>query len=308
MSDINKSYEGQTAETQEELNARMEVLIQQSSAMLQAMQNTQQLAQAAEEQEEDDAVSVDLMELLFYILGKIKYVLLAAVAGALLAGCYAVFLSTTEYQATSKLYIMNQDGLSLDMTDLNIGSALTMDYQEVFKTWEVHQLVREELQLDPAEYGYGKMQSMLTVSNPNDTRILYITVEHEEPEMAVALANAYAKAAKIFIYQTMETAEPNEFSVALTAGATGMGTKGYIMLGFMGGFAAAVAVLILLFLLDDRPHTPNDITKVAGIPTLAVVPREEAARKNSRSRNRKGKHSKRSHSHTHSSGSSRSAK
>ena len=308
MSDINKSYEGQTAETQEELNARMEVLIQQSSAMLQAMQNTQQLAQAAEEQEEDDAVSVDLMELLFYILGKIKYVLLAAVAGALLALCYVLFLSTPEYQATAKLYIIRNESV-VDMTALNIGSALTMDYQEVFNIWEVHGLVREKLQLDHAEYPISQMQKMVSVTNPDDTRFLYISVKHEDPQMAMDLVNAYVDEAAEYIKNKMGTDKPSDISEArLPSTPIGLGTQGYIILGFLAGTGLSLLVLVMLFLLDDRPHTPNDITKMAGIPTLAVVPREEAARKNSRSRNRKGKHSKRSHSHTHSSGSSRSAK
>ena len=51
------------------------------------------------------------------------------ILGALLGGGYAFFLKTPVYQATAKLYIMNQDGLSIDMSALNIGKALTMDYR-----------------------------------------------------------------------------------------------------------------------------------------------------------------------------------
>lgn len=240
--------------------------------LAQALQRNANQAQQ-NEADDDEGMTVDLVELLFHILSKIKYVILAAVLGAVLAGCYVYLLKTPVYQATAKLYIMNQDGLSLDMADLNIGSALTMDYQEVFKTWEVHEMVREQLQLN---YGYSQMQRMLTVSNPSSTRVLYITVKNADPQIATDMANAYAAAAKTFIYQTMETAEPNEFSIALVpSAATGMGKTTYMIMGCLGGMVLAVAVLVLLFLLDDRPHTPDDITKVAGIPTLAVVPREQ---------------------------------
>jgi len=236
--------------------------------------------------DEDGELSVDLLELMFHILSKIKYVILAMVLGALLAGGYAFFLKTPVYQATAKLYIMNQDGLSIDMSALNIGKALTMDYQEVFKTWEVHEMVRGMLQLD---YSYTQMQKMLTVSNPSDTRLMYITVKNTDPQLATDMANAYATAAKTFIYQTMETIEPNEFSIALVpSAATGMSKSHYVVLGGVGGALAVIVLLVLLFLLDDRPQTPDDITKVAGIPTLAIVPRETTIAK-SRKRVSKGR-------------------
>jgi capsular polysaccharide biosynthesis protein len=209
------------------------------------------------------------------------------VLGTMLMGCYAFFLSTPVYQATSKLYIMNQDGLSLDMADLNIGSALTMDYQEVFKTWEVHEMVRGMLSLD---YSYKEMQDMLTVSNPNDTRLLYITVKHTDPQIATSLANAYATAAKTFIYQTMETAEPNEFSIALVPStAMGMSKARYMMAGFLAGMVLSLGVLAVQFIADDAPHTPEDISRTAGISVLAVVPREVGKDKNGSKRSRRAR-------------------
>ena len=83
--------------------------------------------------------------------------------------------NVTTYSATSKLYIVNKDSFGIKMADLQLGTALTSDYQEVFKTWEVHEMVIEELNLP---YSYQEMQSMLTVSNPEDTRVLYITVTY----------------------------------------------------------------------------------------------------------------------------------
>lgn len=74
------------------------------------------------------------------------------------------------------------------MADLQLGTALTSDYQEVFKTWEVHEMVIEELGLP---YSYKEMQSMLTVSNPEDTRVLYITVTYPDAKMAAEIANSY---------------------------------------------------------------------------------------------------------------------
>lgn len=248
-----------------------------SNALLQAAQNN---GAAQQNTQEEEGTTIDLVELFFHVLGKIHFVILAALLGTLLAGLYAVYFVVPTYQATAKLYILNQSGISVSMADIQVASNLTNDYQEVFKTWEVHEMVRDELNLD---YTYTEMQKMLTISSPDDTRLLYITAKHTDPEMAMQIANAYARAAKTFIYQVMEGEEPNEFSIALVPGSpVGMSTSRYLVLGFLLGAMLVVGILVLMFLLDDRPHTPDDITKAAGIPTLAVVPREQSAGKSRR--------------------------
>lgn len=209
------------------------------------------------------------VEFVYLILSKFKYILLAGVLCAILAGTYAFFIMKPTYAATSKLYIMGQDSSSI-LADLQIGSYLTMDYQEVFKTWEVHEMVREELNLP---YSYKDMQAMLKVTNPSDTRVLYITVKNTDPNLATEMANAYAKAAKKFILETMGSEEPSTFSVALVPGtATGISRTSYVAIGLLAGTALAIAVILFKELLDNRPRTTEDIAQYADIPTLAIVP------------------------------------
>ena len=164
-----------------------------------------------EQPAKSEAKEIDLVELMYHILAKIKWVIIAALIGAMLAGVKAFVLDVPTYKATAKLYILGRDSVAV-LSDLQIGTLLTSDYKEVFKTWEVHEMVREELELD---YSYGRLQSMLEVANPDDTRILYISITHEDAQLATDIANAYAKAAKQFIQQTMDTKEPNVFSLAL---------------------------------------------------------------------------------------------
>lgn len=215
------------------------------------------------------AETISLVELFYYLLSKLHWILVGMLAGGLLLGWYGACLAMPIYTATAKLYIMGTTGSSI-MTDLQIGSSLTMDYQEVFKTWEVHQMVNEEL---GTNYSYNLLQSMLTVTNPEDTRILYITVQHPDAQTAADIANAYATAAKSFIAETMNTDEPSTFSVALVPGvASSTGVTGYVIRGILLGTMLAGGILVLIFLLDNGPKSPEDIMRYAGIPTLAVIP------------------------------------
>lgn len=234
------------------------------SEILNRMDTKQQSADS-----QSSAQTINLVELFYYILSKLHLILLGMVVGGVLMGIYAASSIVPVYSATAKMYIMGTSGSSI-ISDLQIGSVLTLDYQEVFQTWEVHQMVNEEL---GTNYSYSALQSMLTVSNPEDTRILYITVRNTDAQMASDIANAYVKAAKRFIVETMNTDEPSTFSIALEPSvSSGSGVTSYIIRGILLGTVLVGGILVLIFLLDTRPKSPEDIMRAANIPTLAVIP------------------------------------
>lgn len=252
-----------------------------TEALTAALVQNNQLQVAKAEDEHEEEMSIDLMELFFHVLSKIHYVILAAVLGTLLAYLYVQFFYTPTYQATAKLYIQDTSSVSVSVANLQVASNLTQDYREVFKTWEVIEGVRDAMPGLTADWEVPCTVeeadlSVLKVSVPSSTRVLYITVEHPRGAVAITMANAYADHAMEFIMSHMGNAyEPTEFSAAKTAKIVGMTKVRILLLGFIAGAGLVMAALVLMFLLDDRPHTPDDITKVAGIPTLAVVPREQ---------------------------------
>lgn len=232
-------------------------------------------------------LSINLVELFYFFLSKLHFVVLGTLLGAVLLGFYASSNITPIYTATSKLYIMGNTGASI-IADLQIGSVLTMDYQEVFKTWEVHQMVNEEL---GTNYSYSALQSMISIANPADTRILYITAAHPDSQMAADIANAYASAAKRFIVQTMQTDEPSTFSIALVPGvAAGVRITSYVIRGALLGTVLVCGVLLLIFLLDNRPKSPEDIMRYANIPTLVVIPADPQLSGTNKHRKKGNKH------------------
>ena len=253
-----------------------------TATVLQTLQATENLpvGNQAKEKSQQEPKTIDLIGLFFHILEKFWVVLISAVLCAVLMG-FMARNDVTTYSATSKLYIVNPTSSGLNIADLQLGTVLTLDYQEVFKTWEVHEMVIDELDLP---YSYAQMQSMISISNPEDTRILYITVTYPDAKMAADIANAYAKAAKNFIINTMKGEEPSDFSIALEP-STGyeVSKSNRIITGFMIGSVFAIGVLTLLFVLDNRPRSPEDIRQHGGLPTLAVFPSNTRKRLSGRS-------------------------
>lgn len=265
---MNKNQQNQSTDEQD-LNR--ELISTVTATVLQTLKETGQTSGESKEYKNSKTASktVDLVGMLFHILERAWIVLLSAVLCGMLMGMDAENSETT-YNATAKLYIVNKDSSGVKMADLQVGTALTLDYQEVFKTWEVHEMVIEELGLP---YSCQQMQSMLTISNPEDTRILYITITHPDAKMAADITNSYAKVAKTFITSTMEGVEPSDFSIAQEP-SVGYNKSVWVsaVIGFVGGGMLAVAILALLFVLDDRPRSPEAIQQYGGIPTLSVFP------------------------------------
>lgn len=263
MDELQKQPEGAQADPQ--------MVATVTAAVLQTLQATGNLPQNGDQSRssQPEVKTIDLIGLFFAILEKFWLVVICAIVGAVMMGWMASN-STTTYTATAKLYIVDTSSGSLNIANLQLGTVLTLDYQEVFKTWEVHQMVIEELGLP---YSYAQMQSMLSVTNPEDTRILYITVAFPDAKMAADIANAYAKAAKTFIINTMRGEEPSDFSIALepSIGYT-VNKSSRVVMGFMLGSVLAVGLLTLLYVLDNRPRSPEAIETYGGIPTLAVFP------------------------------------
>ena len=247
---------------------------------------TLDISDAAEfEQQETE---LDLLELFYYLLEHIKQLVAAVVVGVLVMLLVSLFFLTPQYEATSKLYVMARNDSAVNLSDLQIGSYLTSDYQEVFKTWEVHEQVLQNLGLD---YEYEELEDMLTIANPSDTRILYITVTSDDPVEATNMANEYANVARNYIYEMMGTEEPSLFSVALEPLEPVSPRKmlNTVLGGLVGGLLMA-AILVVRFIRDDKIKTADDITNYIGIPTLAIVPALGSQRKSSaKSKGRQGR-------------------
>ena len=222
------------------------------------------------EEEEDD--EIDLGALFYRFLEKIHWIIICAVIGAAIAGVIVFKFVTPIYEATSKIYIVGSD-TTISLTDLQIGSKLAADYQEVFKNWHVHELVDKRLNLD---YSYTKLAGMITITNPQNTHVLYVNVKSPDPQEAKVIADTYAQVAREFIATKMDMREPNIFEEAKLPDKPVTPRKVRdIVIGFIIGALLAMAVITMKFLSDDRILTSEDINKVGKLATLGMVPLQD---------------------------------
>lgn len=223
---------------------------------------------------ESDEETIDLLELLYALLGKWREIAAATVACALIAAIGVLFFVTPKYQASSTIYVISRKDSAINISDLQIGTALTDDYIQVFHMWEVQEKVISNLDLP---YTYSQLDKMLSVTNASNTRMLEIIVTSESAQEAADIANEYAEVVQDYIAKKVATDKPSIMSTALvpTVPVSPNKTKS-ILLGALLGFAVSAGVIVVITLLDDTYKTTEDIKKYTGLVTMAVIPLEKS--------------------------------
>lgn len=236
---------------------------------------------------EDDngELEIDIVELMYRMLEKIKWIIALALIGMVASGLYTKFCVTPMYEATTKLYVQEAKDKVVDLSSINMSEKLAADYAQVFNNWHVHEMVIKSLDLP---YSYRGIQRMLNVEILDNTRIIAITVTSADPQEAYSIAMAYAQIAPSFIEAKMETSRPNIFEEALVP--TKPSSPNLVLNVFLGTFlgaAIAIAVVFVQFVSDDRVRNAEMLQKKLGLATLGMVPVQENT-ENSVKRNGKG--------------------
>ena len=228
-------------------------------------------------QSDQDEVEIDLIDLAFNLLANWKLIVCLCLICTVAVGIFTIYLVTPQYRATSIIYVLGNSDSAINLSDLQIGNALTKDYVKVFKMWEVHEEVISNLNLP---YSYKQMKDMLSVTNDSDTRMIDITITSPDPKEAALIANEYAKVASQFIADTMSTDKPNIVSVALIpSNPSSPSLSKNVIMGFLMGAVLSCSYVVIRFILDDKYKTTDDVFKYTGMTSLAVIYKEPAEQK-----------------------------
>jgi len=250
--------------------------------------DVQKKTQQVNENSEDGAIEINLVEMLYRLIENAKWIILVALVGAFAFGLYTRNCVAPTYQSTAKLYVINSSDSAINLSDLNIGDKIAEDFVQVFKNRDVYDQVvihmQEKYGVD-LKYSYGAMQSRMSVSVLPDTRILKITVTSTDAVEAYQIATAYADMAKEFIAGIMSIDKPTDFEKARIASSpSGPNMTRSVAMGFLIGAMITTAIILLQFIVDDRIRTAEQLQKNLGIPTLGMMPVQGTERKGRKNR------------------------
>lgn len=209
-------------------------------------------------------------ELALTIAAKWKIILLAAIFGALLLGCYHYFFLKPSYETSASIFITNRDNV-ISLSDMQLSSSLTEDYSNILKSNTVLQSVIEKLELD---MDYRTLSHLITISNPTDSHIIVITVSCWDKELCRSIANSLLDVGVERIYQIIGSSEPSvvDYSVDESVNETTPSLFSYVAKGGLAGGLVACALVLILFLSDTTLKSEDDILRYLRMPVLCSVP------------------------------------
>lgn len=239
---------------------------------------------------QENVIEIDLLELFFALLHRIKLIIFVTVAGAVGAFFVTEMLITPIYSSSSMIYVV---GDSLDVSSLvnmQVGSALTADYQVIATSRPVVEQVIKNLDLDMT---YKELKEAIVVTNTTDTHIIELKVSDPSAKRAKEIVDELTGVVIEESADIMDSGEPNIIQ------------NGYVnkypdspsivkntILGGLLGFVLACGIVIFMFMLNDTITTEEDIEKYLGLNTLGVIPSEGKKNKLSNSNKKKTKKKK----------------
>lgn len=244
-----------------------------------------------------DEMEIDLLEIFGVLMSRIWLIVLAGVLFAGGTGVFCKFFVTPIYTSTTQLCIVSNTTIA-SLSDLAIGTQLTQDYIVVAKSRPVVEQVIENLELDMT---YEELLGVTTVSNPEDTRILSISVTNPDPTLAKQIVDQYAQVSRKRIAKLMDINEPGIVEEGHVAeGKTSPTTTKNAMIAGILGIILAAAIVIIRYMMDDTIKSSEDLERYLDLNTLGILPieenalkeeqREEMAKQAAKKRKRKANH------------------
>lgn len=229
----------------------------------------------------------------FWTVLKRCWWLMLAVTVVVALGTFVTMKATHEsvYTSTATLYVGETNSESISSGDITIANSLVKDFNELITS---NKIITDVYEKTGSMLAPSQIKSMIKISNPDSTHVLYLSVTAKDAESAEMLVNAFADVTcmhfnalfsvedeegelrgtellKVFDYGVTPQHESNPISIVKI-----------MLIAIVAALLVYVAFFVL-FVLDDKINTAEDVQKYLGMSLLGEIPnREDAGRRKSK--------------------------
>ena len=193
----------------------------------------------------------------------------------ILSGLYTFFFISPTYVSEGSLYAENTSDTVSGTTNVNLNEImvrqeLVRTYAEVLSSNVFLKKVAKETNLD---YTYQDILNMVTMRDKNETEILVISVESENPAHAYIIAQTMINLASSQIAEIVEGGNVKVLDEPeYPEGPSSPNLVKNIAVGLLGGLIVCMAVIYVLELLDNKVKDAEMLSKIFKYPVLGEVP------------------------------------
>ena len=210
-----------------------------------------------------------LLELLQLLKKHLRLVVLMPVICAIVMLLYSFIFMGDSYTATTSMYVLAQSDDSTSQglsSDLSASQMLTNDVATLLTSDRVTKDTADALQLENLD------DFEISVTSETTTRVLSCSVTGGNAEAVANVANELAANVSDVAQEVMNVESVNVIDEASAPTApSGPNRPLYIAVGLMAGLFAAVAIVVLMDMLDTRVRG-DEIVELLGVPVIGRIP------------------------------------
>ena len=218
--------------------------------------------------------SIKFRELFYLFVSKLWVMILVAVivGGSLFAFNYITYEPL--YKSTGSIYILRQDddleNSSDYNSDFNLALSVVSDCTKLLTSRTVLNQVIDECSL---EYTYSELNSMISITNPTNTRYLEISVVSDSAEKSKMIVDSICEIGKEQIVSLMGFNQVNIVDEGTLSDTPSNSKYSYTTVIFaLVAFIMTYIVIVLIYIFDDKISDPDMLEKQLGFSVLALVP------------------------------------
>jgi capsular exopolysaccharide synthesis family protein len=230
------------------------------------------------DKEED---TIDLGAIFNLLLARIGWIILMGVLVGIVAFVITKFVIVPKYTTSTQILVINENknaadsaGNGVNFSNIQSSTYLAKDYVYMITSKPVMQQVISELGLQ--DISYSDLASQISVTTPDDTRILIISVTDEDPVKAKQIADSVRENSIEHIQSVIGTdtvrSIDGDIGAVVPTSQSSPNVKRDTILGVLLGIIIACAIIILRYILDDSIKTEEDVHNRIGLSVLVNMP------------------------------------
>ncbi len=217
--------------------------------------------------------TISLKELFAVLKKRFMLIVSFAVIAVLLAGLYSFLIITPMYQSTTQLLVNQEqtEAANVQVSDIQANLQLINTYSGIIKSPAI--LEQVSTQLDNG-LTVGQLNSKITVANEQNSQLVNLTVEDQDPYQAAEIANVTAEVFQTEIVDLMNVNNVTILSPAVVSdNQSPVSPQPFLnmAIALVVGLMVGVGLAFLVEYLDNPVKTEQDIEKVLDLPLLGVV-------------------------------------
>lgn len=218
--------------------------------------------------------TISLKELFLTLKKRLSLIIIITAIATATSGIVSYFLLTPIFQSSTQILVnqtKNEEQLYNNYNEVQTNLQLINTYNVVIKSPAILDKVIEKEKLEMTS---GVLNELVTVASEQDSQVVNITVQNEDPKKAADIANSIATTFQEEIPKIMNVDNVNILTKA-QVGENPSPIKPQPVLNmaiaFVVGLMAGVGLAFLLEYLDNTIKTEQDIEKQLGLPVLGAI-------------------------------------